>query len=76
MTPLGIGLGLGFDAILTGRADQGFETLFDSLAAGTFLYIAALDIIQEEFFDPAGRWPKFILLAFGLGLMALIALWL
>ncbi len=76
MTPLGVGLGLGFDAFLTGRAAEGFEAVFDSLAAGTFLYIASLDIIQEEFFDPVRRSIKFALLALGLSIMALVAVWL
>lgn len=76
MTPLGIGLGSVFISLLASTASLGFEAVFDSLAAGSFLYISAVDIIKEEFLKPAQRWPKFVLLCLGLGLMALLALWL
>ncbi|MGD8561953.1 MAG: ZIP family metal transporter [Desulfarculaceae bacterium] len=76
MTPLGVGLGLWFGSILSGQAGRGFEAVFDALAAGTFIYIASLDIIVEEFSAPQGRLIKFALLCIGLGVMALIALWL
>lgn len=75
-TPLGIGIGIGFNAILGGRAGHGFEAAFDSLAAGTFFYIASLDIVHEEFTHPRRLWPKLGLLCAGLGLMALIAVWM
>jgi hypothetical protein len=40
-----------------------FEAVFDALAAGTFFYIADMDILSEEFQDSAdvGRdlpWPS------------------
>jgi len=76
MTPLGIAIGAAFDSLLTGTANRLFEAVFDCLAAGTFLYIAVLDIIQEEFFDPANRLLKFALLCLGLAVMALLAVWL
>lgn len=75
MTPLGVGLGLVFDSLLEASAGRGFEAVFDALAAGTFIYIASLDIIVEEFSRREGRWGKFVMLCLGLGLMALIAAW-
>lgn len=75
-TPLGILAGTAIHTLITGRAGIMAEAIFDCLAAGTFLYIAVLDIIQEEFFDPTARWLKFFLLLLGLGGMALLALWL
>ncbi len=75
-TPLGIILGAALDALLADSAAVLTEAVFDCLAAGTFLYIAVVDIIQEEFFDPAGRWAKFGSLVAGLLTMALLALWL
>ena len=63
MTPLGIVVGASIGAALTGRADALFQAIFDSLGAGTFIYIAALDIIKTEFDNPryrgevAGRRP-------------------
>ena len=76
MTPIGIVLGSLLRSALTGAADQAFESVFDALAAGTFLYVAGLEVIEEEFKDTHGRWSKFILVIAGLGFMALLALWL
>ena len=76
MTPIGILLGSLVRSALTGAAEQVFESLFDALAAGTFLYVTSLDVIGEEFQDTTGRWGKFALVLAGLGLMALLALWL
>ena len=51
------------------------QGVFDAVAAGTFLYVAVLGIIEREFTQPKDRWLKFILLAFGLGIMAVLAIW-
>jgi len=75
MTPLGVILGTVFSTILSGNANAAFETVFDGLAAGTFLYVAVVDIIEEVFEQPYGRWIKVILISCGFGLMALIAIW-
>lgn len=75
-TPFGILAGAGLAFLASGPSGRLVEAVFDSLAAGTFLYIAVLDIIQEEFFQPTDRWPKFLLLVIGLVGMALLALWL
>ncbi len=75
-TPFGIMAGAGLAALASGPSGRLAEAVFDSLAAGTFLYIAVLDIIQEEFFQPSDRWLKFLLLVAGLVGMALLALWL
>lgn len=75
-TPLGIGMGAGFSAMAAGSGEALFEAVFDGLAAGTFIYIAALDIIDDEFSGPGRRRLKYLLFAAGLGLMALLALWL
>lgn len=74
-TPLGIILGLAVMSLVTGRAAQAFEALFDALAAGTFLYVAVVDIIGEEFAGHHNQWLKFALVALGLGLMAVVAIW-
>jgi zinc transporter 1/2/3 len=75
-TPFGIMAGATLAALFSGPSGRVVEAVFDSLAAGTFLYIAVLDIIQEEFFQPQDRWYKFLLLVAGLVGMALLALWL
>ncbi len=75
MTPLGIGLGAVFAARASGHAAAWGETVFDSLAAGTFLYIAVVDILDEVFGEPGDRPAKFSLTLGGFVLMALLALW-
>lgn len=75
MTPLGIGLGAAFAAGASGHAAAWGETIFDSLAAGTFLYIAVVDILDEVFGTPEDRPLKFALTLGAFILMALLALW-
>lgn len=76
ITPIGIGLGAIMGDVLSHGDGEIVEAVFDSLAAGSFLYIAALDIIQEEFGEhDRSHIPGFVALITGLGLMALIAVW-
>lgn len=76
MTPLGIILGTAISAILDSTGEQIFEALFDAIAAGTFLYIASMDIIREEFLPPRhDRRIKWLWAAIGLTLMAIVAIW-
>ncbi|MFH1313249.1 MAG: ZIP family metal transporter [Candidatus Eisenbacteria bacterium] len=75
MTPLGIILGR---IAMTAMSDKGarvFEALFDALAAGTFIYVAVIDILGEEFAHPDRRWLKLGAVSLGLGLMAVVAIW-
>lgn len=76
MTPLGIVIGAVMTALMTGTSEQVVTCVFDALAAGTFLYVAVIDIIEEEFSRPEYRRLKFNLLVAGLGCMALLAVWL
>ncbi len=76
MTPLGILAGAGLGLTLTGPSNAIFEAVFDSLGAGTFLYIAALDIIKMEFDSPKYHAQKWLAAAAGFGFMALLAIWL
>ena len=67
-SPLGIALGWAF----SGYSD--FMTgVFMAISAGTFIYIAAAEIIVEEFSVSAHKWLKFGCYLFGLTLI--IALW-
>jgi len=75
MTPVGILLGIGFMMMLSGTAEQVFEAGFDALAAGSFLYIALLDILQEEFSARQHRTAKFVLVLTGIAVMAVVAVW-
>ena len=61
MTPIGIMIGLGLTEILSRRAGQFVTIAFDSLTAGSFLYIALSDILEKEFMRPKDRFFKFAL---------------
>ena len=75
MTPIGIILGSVLASLLSGHAAQLFEGVFDALAAGTFIYVAVLDVIGEEFAVSGDRVAKFVLAAMGAAVMALIGAW-
>lgn len=74
-TPVGILLGWWFMEVLSGRAEMAFEAVFDGLAAGTFIYIAAVDILEGEFSAKESNTLKFGSVVAGFGLMALVAIW-
>ena len=59
-TPFGVILG-----IALASADDIYEIVFNSIAAGTFLYIACSEVIMHEFSAPGNRYWK--LLAFLIG---------
>jgi solute carrier family 39 (zinc transporter), member 1/2/3 len=75
MTPLGIMAGTTIEALISPAGRHIFEAVFDSVGAGTFLYIATQDIIRTEFELPGDRWQKWLLASGGFGIMALVALW-
>mgnify|MGYP001219264592 CR=1 len=74
-TPLGVVLG-GVAIDLFGGGGGAAEAWFKAVAAGTFLYIATLDIVREEFF-PGGsnRGRRLVWATLGAGVMALVAVW-
>jgi len=74
MTPLGILFGAVLDHILEETHGRLFEGMFDAVAAGTFIYIAILEIISKEFAVRERVAQKFVFVCLGLGLMAAIAL--
>jgi len=74
VAPVGIIIGLALTAILNVRAEQMATIAFDSLTAGSFLYIALSDILEEEFMNPKDRLVKFALVTFGFATMAIITL--
>lgn len=73
-TPVGIVAGATVGA-LEGPTRLACEATFLSLAAGTFAYVATLDILREEFHEPGGRLAKWLWVVAGAGVMALLALW-
>ena len=74
-TPLGVILG-GIAVETFGSGSGAAEAWFKAVAAGTFLYIATLDVVREEFF-PGGsnRAQRLACTVIGAGVMALVAIW-
>lgn len=75
MTPIGVLTGLAFSRALSGQTAVILEAVFDALAAGTFVYVAVLDIIDESFAEKVDLGIKFALLTAGFLGMALLAVW-
>lgn len=75
MTPLGIAVGAGLDEFLSGHQAVLFTSIFDALAAATFLYVAAVDILSHEFANRDRAGLKFVGFTFGLAVAALVAIW-
>jgi zinc transporter 1/2/3 len=75
MTPFGVILGtlIGFSE--SAESSIVFEAIFDSIAAGTFIYIATLEIISELFEERKLKTSKIGLILFGFAVMATIAIW-
>jgi len=75
-TPLGVLLG-GLAVETFGSGSGATEAWFKAVAAGTFLYIATLDIVREEFFPGGTNRGRRLACAFlGAGVMALVAIWM
>lgn len=73
-TPIGILAGSILSRGLTGSKAQLAEGCFDGLAAGTFLYVAIMEILAEEFEDHQNSRVKYFLTLLGLGIMAVLAI--
>lgn len=76
MTPLGILLGTFVSRALSSQQAASFEAIFDGFASGTFLYIALIDVIGEEFGILKDIWAKISLVVLGFGVMAGLAIFL
>ena len=76
MTPLGILLGALAGQALRHAAQLHFDAAAAALAAGTFLYIGAFDLVQDEFLRAGRRWTKWLCALVGALLAALLAAWL
>ena len=74
-TPFGIVLGTWWASAIQGPGEVHFEAIFDALAAGTFFYIAVMDILVEEFDGSQNHWPSFFMVIFGFSVMAVVAIW-
>ena len=75
MTPVGIGLGEFTSSRIQGDASMIASGVINAITEGTFLYIAIVYILHEEFESKERRWEKFALLMGGLAFMALLSIW-
>ena len=68
-TPIGIALGL-----ILQNTNEMVEVVFSSFAAGTFIYIAASEVIVEEFSIPGSKkWLQMVM--FLLGATIITCMW-
>ncbi len=74
MTPLGIGLGTGLSSLLESGILTNIEGIFGALAAGTFLYVATQEIIEEVFHEKENALLKIIFMTAGFVVMAVLAI--
>ena len=74
-TPVGIVIALVLRRGFDGPTLAYFDAIFLALAAGTFLYIASLDILNTELLHGGSRWGKWLSAAVGLALTAALSLW-
>ena len=73
MTPLGIGAGMGVEHLAKGNASVIAQSLLQAFASGSFLYLASHETTEA----PPKRmpvWEKISLLGGGVGVMALLAI--
>lgn len=69
-TPVGIFLGYAFAA-----HSGGVGAAVSALAAGTFVYVALMEVVPKELEDGRHRLAKMVSMLTGFGLMSLLAVW-
>lgn len=75
MTPIGVLLGTAMAETLQGNSSLYFEAVFDSVAAGTFLYVALCEILPREMSQSRNSSSLAASALAGLLLMAVLALY-
>lgn len=70
-TPVGIGLGY----VLSNVAASNGAAAISSLASGTFLYVAFMEVLPRELANSSHRVSKMGMMLLGFGLMSMLAIW-
>ena len=70
MTPLGALIGTLLSLALSGDAATIFTAVTTGIAAGTFVYVAVVDILVTEFMDSRDKYLKFFMTILGFVLMS------
>lgn len=68
MVPLGIVIGTVLSLFLSGSVYALIEGMVTSFGAGTFFYVATIDILVEEFRTATDKYKKFVLVMIGYGM--------
>lgn len=78
MTPLGIAIASSIISVLSNKTGILVESSLNAVAAGTFIYIGALDAIIQQFRVKSLKqnFFDFCALTAGMGLMGLLAVWI
>ncbi|MEK9661902.1 MAG: ZIP family metal transporter, partial [Alphaproteobacteria bacterium] len=74
-TPLGVVIGTTIGGAQEGPDEVLTEAVFDGLAGGTFLYVAIINILSEEFSAASRRANLFSSTVVGFLMMAALAIW-
>ncbi len=70
LTPFAIFVGLMLGKVLSGHFILIVSSFLISFAAGTFIYVANMEIMAEEFASPENKWQKLALLLAGFVFMS------
>jgi len=65
-------LGFGIGMVVNEFAGKIVDAVLVALAAGTFIYVGATEVIAEEFEEKENKWKKFGALMTGIGLIAAV----
>ena len=72
-TPAGIAAGTVLSQYLTGPRAELIEGCFDGIAAGTFIYVAVMEIMADEFSGHESHRLKYVMTVIGLSVMVALA---
>ena len=70
-SPIGVLVGFAISEF----SDSLTSACFTALAAGTFLYVALMEIIPNELKEKGNKAAKLFVLIIGFGLMSIVAIW-
>lgn len=74
MEPLGILIGFATLALSSESASLYFQNIAGAVASGTFIYVAAVDILSEEFQFGVDRYAKSVAMTLGFTFLAVLPL--
>jgi len=74
MVPCGIVIGLILSYVVSGQASNIIQAFVGGIAAGTFIYIALVDVLLVEFAVARDKWWKYLLTLFGFTVITLSVL--